>query len=84
MNEMKVLTVRDVSFKDDAGKLVSGQQLWLIGETTENGWNGWEVMKAWIPDGSPLENVVSELCHDDVVMVEFNRRGKIQSIAKAQ
>lgn len=84
MNEMKVLTVRTVSFVDDAGTRISGQQLWLVGPTAENGWNGWEVMKAWIADGSPLEVAVSELRHDDEVLVEFNRRGKIQSIVKKQ
>lgn len=82
MNEMKVLTVRDVSFKDDAGKQVSGQQLWLIGETAEVGWNGWEVLKLWIPDGNPLEGIVADLKHDDVVLVEFNRRGKPQNIVR--
>lgn len=76
MNEMKVLTVRDVSFTDDHGKNVSGQQLWLIAPTAEAGWNGWEVLKLWISDDSPLATVVSNLKHDDVVMVEFNRRGK--------
>lgn len=83
MNEMKVLTVRDVSFKDDNGKQVSGQQLWLIGATAEDGWNGWEVLKLWIPDGNPLESIVSELKHDDDVLVEFNRRGKAQNIVRA-
>ena len=76
MNEMKVLTVRDVSFTDDRGKEVSGQQLWLIDPTNEAGWNGWEVLKLWIPDDSPLRQVVCDLKHDDMILVEFNRRGK--------
>lgn len=83
MNEMKVLTVRDVFFEDNNGKQVSGQQLWLIAPTAEEGWNGWEVLKLWIADGSPLEAVVSNLKHDDTVMVEFNRRGKAQQIVPA-
>lgn len=46
MNEVfEVLTVRDLDFKDDRGKDVVGMQLWLIRETDEKAWNGFEVLK---------------------------------------
>lgn len=80
MNKFKVLTVKDVEFTDDHDKLVKGMQLWLCGETDEEAWNGWEVVKVWVPDGSPLEDIVSMLKHDDEVLVEFNRRGKAYKI----
>jgi hypothetical protein len=83
MNEFKVLTVRDVSFIDDHGKEVTGKQLWLCGETVDTGWNGWEVIKLWFPRGHQLEGVVSGLKHDDLVYIDFNRRGKPQTIEVA-
>lgn len=83
MHEFKVLTVRDINFVDDRKNEVSGQQLWLCGQTADDGWNGWEVLKLWIPDGSPLEQAVSQLKHDDIVLIEFNRRGKPQTIVPA-
>lgn len=76
MNQYKVLTVRDIEFTDDSNKTVKGMQLWVCGETTDEGWNGWEVVKIWVPDGSKLEDIVAMLKHDDTVMIEFNRRGK--------
>lgn len=75
-NTFKVLTVRDVEFKDDRNNQVKGQQLWLLGETEEPEWNGHEIIKLWIPDGHELENKVTELSHGDDVIIEFNRRGK--------
>lgn len=76
-NRFKVLTVRDVQFKDDrTGEVVSGQQLWVCGESLEDGWNGWEVIKIWIPDRDSREDIVAVLQHDDIVELEFNRRGK--------
>lgn len=84
MNEFKVLSVKDVSFVDDRGKDVSGQQLWLLGQTQEPGWrDGYEVIKAWIPDGDPRENLVADLQLDDRVYVEFSRRGKVTTICPA-
>lgn len=80
MNKFKILTVRDVEFKDDNDKLVKGMQLWVCGETEEEAWNGWEVIKIWVPDGSPLEDIVAMLKHDDDVLIEFNRRGKAVKI----
>ena len=80
MNEFKVLTVRDISFTDDRGKEVSGMQLWVCGETADKEWNGWEVVKIWIPDGHVLEGIVASLKHDDLIFIEFNRRGKPQKI----
>lgn len=80
MNEFKVLTVRDVEFTDDSGKLVRGMQIWACGESDENGWNGWEVIKIWVPDGGSLEDVAAALKHDDIIRVDFNRRGKATKI----
>lgn len=80
MNKYKVLTVRDVEFTDDSNKTVKGMQLWVCGETAEEGWNGWEVIKIWVLDGGILEDIVSMLKHDDDVMIEFNRRGKAVKI----
>lgn len=82
MDEFRVLTVRDLNFKDDTGNQVAGQQLWLCGQTQDPGWNGWEVLKVWIPDGHELSSTVAELRHDDVILIEFNRRGKPRSIAR--
>lgn len=83
MNKFKVLTVKDVEFTDDHDKLVKGMQLWLCGETDEEAWHGWEVLKIWVPDGSPLEDIVAMLKHDDEIMVEFNRRGKAVKVELA-
>ena len=80
MNKYKVLTVRDVEFTDDNNKVVKGMQLWVCGESAEEGWNGWEVVKIWVPDGSKLEDITAILKHDDEVMIEFNRRGKAVKI----
>lgn len=80
MRKYKVLTVRDVEFTDDQGKNVSGMQLWVCGETEEDGWNGWEVVKIWVPDGGKLEDIVAMLKHDDEVMIDFSRRGKALKI----
>lgn len=85
MNEFKVLSVKEVSFEDDrTGKPVTGQQLWLCGQTNEPGWlDGYEVVKAWIPDGDPREALVSTLQRDEIVIVEFSRRGKVTTICRA-
>ena len=80
MNKFKVLTVRDVEFTDDNDKVVKGMQLWVCGESAEEGWNGWEVAKIWVLDGGKLEDIVAKLKHDDEVMIEFNRRGKAVQI----
>lgn len=83
MYECKVLTVRDLDFVDDRGKPVVGQQLWVLGESVEPQWNGWEVVKIWIPDGHALETVVSQLQLNDMIKIQFDRRGKPISIVKA-
>lgn len=80
MNKFKVLTVRDVEFTDDSNNTVKGMQLWVCGESAEEGWNGWEVVKIWVPDGHKLEDITAMLKHDDEVMIEFNRRGKAVQI----
>lgn len=78
MNEFKVLAIKTVSFTDDRGKLVSGYQLWLYGQTYEPGWqDGYEVLKAWIPDESELADLVADLSVGTNVTVKFSRRGKV-------
>lgn len=82
MYQFKVLTVRDLDFMDNNNRPVKGQQLWVLGESAEPAWNGWEVAKIWIPDGSPLEVIVSQLRLNDVISVQFDRRGKPMQIVK--
>ena len=77
MNEQfEVLTVRDLDFKDDRGKDVVGMQLWLIRETDEKSWNGYEILKVWIPDGHRCESAVVELKRGDMIQISWDRRGK--------
>lgn len=78
--EFEVLTIRDLDFKDHDGKPVSGMQLWLIGETSDPAWNGYEVVKVWIPKGHKLEADVSILKRFDRIEVTFDRRGKPSAI----
>lgn len=78
--KFEVLTIRDISFNDDKGKHVDGMQLWLIGETDDESWNGWEVIKIWVPEGSNLESDVVDLHRGDHVQVSFDRRGKAKMI----
>lgn len=81
MNEkFEVLTVRDLDFKDDRGKDVKGMQLWLIRETDEKAWNGYEVLKVWIPDGHRSEVDVAALKRCDVILISWDRRGKPVSV----
>ena len=77
MNEnFEVLTVRDLDFKDDRGKEVKGMQLWLIRETDEKSWNGFEILKVWIPDGHRCESDVAALKRGDIIQITWDRRGK--------
>lgn len=78
--KFEVLTVRDISFEDDSGRQVEGMQLWLIGETQDKAWNGWEVLKVWIDSKSKLVSDVQQLRRGDHVQVSFNRRGKAEMI----
>lgn len=78
----KVLTVRDLDFLDDNKRPVKGQQLWALSESSDPQWNGWEVVKIWIPDGHSMETLVSQLHLDDMIEVQFDRRGKPVSISK--
>lgn len=76
MFEFEVLTVRDLDFVDDRNRPIKGMQIWVIGASADPGWNGWEVSKIWIPDGSPLETVAASLRRSDRILVSFDRRGK--------
>lgn len=83
MNEkFEVLTVRDLDFKDDRGKDVVGMQLWLIRETDDKAWNGYEVLKVWIPDGHRCESAVAELMRGDMIQISWDRRGKPVEICR--
>lgn len=79
-SKFEVLTVRDIKFKDDKDRQVEGMQLWLVGQTSESGWNGWEVLKVWIDVNSPLAADVHQLRRGDHVQIDFNRRGKAAMI----
>ena len=77
MNEcFEVLTVRDLDFQDQQNRQVKGMQLWLIRSTDDKAWNGWEVLKVWIPDGHRLESDVAALKRGDQVVISWDRRGK--------
>lgn len=78
--QFEVLTVRDIHFKDNDGREVSGYQLWVVGPTEEKSWNGYEVVKFWINSGSRLESIVQQVRKGDMVNITFNRRGKIETI----
>lgn len=78
--EFEVLTVRDLDFEDQNHKQVKGMQLWLIRESDEKAWNGWEVLKVWFVDGHRLETDVAALKRGDVVQITWDRRGKPTSI----
>lgn len=83
MNEFKVLGIKEVNFTDEQGKPISGCQLFLIGQTHEPGWReGYEVLKTWISADGDLAPVVAGLCHDDHVLVDFSRKGKVIGIAR--
>lgn len=82
MYKYKVLTVRDLDFLDDKNRPVKGQQLWVLGQSSDPQWNGWEIVKIWIPDGHAMETVVSQLRLDDTIEVQFDRRGKPVTIVK--
>lgn len=77
MNEkFEVLTVHDIDFMDPNNRPVQGMQLWLIHESAEPAWNGYEVMKTWIPDGHLCETIVSQLRRGDLIEIQWDRRGK--------
>lgn len=78
--KFEVLTVRDISFQDDKGRQVEGMQLWLIGESSDKSWNGWEVLKIWVDAKSSLVSDVRQLRRGESVQVTFDRRGKAQMI----
>ena len=82
MYKYNVLTVRDLDFLDDNKRPVKGQQLWVLIESSDPQWNGWEVVKIWIPDGHSMETVVSQLQLNDMIEVQFDRRGKPVTISK--
>lgn len=77
MNErFEVLTVRDLDFKDQQNKQIKGMQIWVIHPTDDKAWNGFEVLKVWIPDGHRSESVVASLIRGDQIEIIWDRRGK--------
>lgn len=81
MNErFEVLTVRDLDFEDQSKKQVKGMQLWVIHESDDKAWNGWEVVKIWIADGHRLETIVASLKRGDQIEITWDRRGKPANI----
>lgn len=80
--KFEVLTVRDISFKDDkSGRQIEGMQLWLIGESQDKTWNGWEVLKIWVDSNSSMAVDVHQLRRGDHVQVSFGRNGKARMIS---
>ena len=80
MVQFKVLTVRDVSFRDDSGKQVEGLQLWCSSSSDSPGWRGIEIVKLWIPADSIFVNLVDSLKPDTLLDITFNRFGKPANI----
>lgn len=78
--QYEVLTVRDLDFEDRNREQVKGMQLWLIRPSDEKAWNGWEIVKVWIPDGHRLEQDVVQLRHGDKIEISWDRRGKPAAI----
>lgn len=77
MNErFEVLTVRDLDFKDQQNKQIKGMQIWVIHPTDDQAWNGFEVLKVWIPDGHRSEIEVASLKRGDHIEITWDRRGK--------
>lgn len=79
--KFEVLTVRDVSFKDEkSDRQIEGMQLWLTGQTEDKSWNGWEVFKIWVDGKSNMAADVHLLRRGDHVQVDYDRRGKARMI----
>lgn len=73
----EVLTIRDISFKDQkSDRQIEGMQLWLTGATDDKSWNGWEVFKLWIDSNSAMASDVHQLRRGDHVQIDFGRNGK--------
>ncbi len=75
MEKWKVVGWREVDFKDNSGKQVTGTSLFLA-RPGEGNIHGLEVSKLFISkeyvDYTPIEN--------QMIGINFNRYGKVQSI----
>lgn len=82
MNEkFEVLTIRDIQFTDQkTNREISGMQLWVIGQSQDKSWNGWEVLKIWIDFSSSMVSDVQQLRRGDNIQVAFGRNGKARMI----
>lgn len=77
MQECKVLAIKKVDFVDqNSGESITGYQLWVLSDTRDPVWNGREVIKIWCKSGSDMYANCDKLDNDDIILVEFNRRGK--------
>jgi hypothetical protein len=77
MQECKVLGIKKVDFTDQStGQQITGDQLWVLSDTRDPVWNGREVIKIWVPSGCDMSAKLPQLENDDIILVEFNRRGK--------
>lgn len=75
--KFEVLTVRDVCFKDsNSDRQIKGSQVWLLGESQDPSWNGYEVFKIWVDASSGMIADVVQLRRGDHVQVCFGRNGK--------
>lgn len=84
MNEAKVLAVKNVKFtNDNTGELIEGCQVWLMMETCDPAWNGWEVFKVWAAAGSDMFALAGTLRYDDVVRLILTRTGKVCAMSLA-
>lgn len=78
MNEAKVLAVKYVKFTNDGtGELIEGRQVWMMMETPDPAWNGWEVFKVWAAAGTDMFALAGSLRCDDVVRLSLTRTGKV-------
>lgn len=72
----KVLAIRRLDFLTAKDEEIKGYQVWLSAESTDGGWQGVEVMKAWVSDENSHARDAAALISGDTVIVEFNRYGK--------
>lgn len=77
----EVLTVRDISFEDKKeNRKIEGMQVWLLCESSDPSWNGWEVLKIWVDAKSSMAADAHQLRRGDHVQVSFGRNGRARTI----
>lgn len=84
MNEAKVLATKYVKFTDDdSGELIEGRQIWVMMETPDPDWSGWEVFKIWAAVGTDMFALSGTLRTDDIVRLSLSRKGKVCGMSLA-